>query len=170
MKSDKFNDALDFLDYELIDEFVKEQEVFRQRKARKKVILTFAPVAACFVILLSIGTAILGYNFGSNKVYDENPEEQLKVLFEKEGRFVFEYDGRTYQAFVTPIFSGEGVNFVENEFISINDVGALISTVDVTDEKGNTATMEIYANKSSSSQDGILLKLASGYFLAEGMD
>ena len=80
------------MDYELVDEFVKEQEAFKQRKARRKAILTFAPVAACFVILLSIGTASLGYTFGSNKVYDENTEEQLKVLFEKEGRFVFEYD------------------------------------------------------------------------------
>ena len=170
MKSEKFNDALDFLDYELVDEFVKEQEAFKQRKVRRKAILTFVPIAACFVILLSVGTAILGYNFGSNNVYDENPEEQFKVLFEKEGRFVFEYEGRTYQAFVTPIFSGEGVDFVENESISIRNVGDLITTVDVMDENGNTATMEIYSSKSSSSQDGILLKLDSGYFLAEGID
>ncbi len=170
MKSEKFNDALDFLDYELVDEFVKEKEVLKQRKIKRKAIATFVPIAACFVILLSIGTAILGYNFGSNNVYDENPEEQLKVLFEKEGRFVFEYEGRTYQAFVTPIFSGEGVDFVENESISIRNVGDLITTVDVMDENGNTATMEIYSSKSSSSQDGILLKLDSGYFLAEGID
>ncbi len=170
MKSENFNDALDFLDYELVDEFVKEQEVIKQRKMRKKAILTFVPVAACFVILLSIGTAILGYNFGSNKVYEEGPEEQLKVIFEKEGRFVFEYEGCTYQAFVTPIFSGEGVDFVENELISIKDVGDLITTVDVMDENGNTATMEIYASNSSISQSGILLKLDSGYFLAESVD
>ena len=170
MKSEKFNDALDFLDYELVDEFVKEKEALKQRKIKRKAIATFVPIAACFVILLSVGTAILGYNFGSNKVYEEGPEEQLKVIFEKEGRFVFEYEGRTYQAFVTPIFSGEGVDFVENESISIRNVGDLITTVDVMDENGNTATMEIYSSKSSSSQDGILLKLDSGYFLAEGID
>ena len=170
MKSEKFNDALDFLDYELVDELVKEKEALKQRKIKRKAIATFVPIAACFVILLSVGTAILGYNFGSNKVYEEGPEEQLKVIFEKEGRFVFEYEGRTYQAFVTPIFSGEGVDFVENESISIRNVGDLITTVDVMDENGNTATMEIYSSKLSSSQDGILLKLDSGYFLAEGVD
>ena len=89
MKSDKFNDALDFLDYELVDEFVKEQEAFKQRKARRKAILTFAPVAACFVILLSIGTAILGYTFGSNKVMTKRPRSSLRCFLKKrEGLFL----------------------------------------------------------------------------------
>ena len=171
MKSEKFNDALDFLDYELVDEFVKEKEALKQRKIKRKAIATFVPIAACFVILLSVGTALLGYNLGSNNnVYEEMSQEQLQILFGKEGRFVFEYGGKVYQAFVTPIFSGEGVNFTESEMVSIRDVGELISTVEVTDENGNTATMEIYSNNKESSQEGVLLKLDSGYFLAEGID
>ena len=170
MKTEKFNNALDFIDYELVDEFVKEQELLKQRKIKRKAIATFVPIAACFVILLSIGTALWGYNLGSNNVYDDISEEQLQILFGKEGRFVFEYEGKVYQAFVTPIFSGEGVDFTESEMISIRDVGDLISTVDVTDEDGNVATMEIYSSKTNGEGAGILLKLDSGYFLAEGVD
>ena len=170
MKTEEFNNALEYLDYDLVDEYVREKESVQKMKVRRKAIATLVPIAACFVILLSIGTAFLGYNLGFSKPNGNNKGDELQIFFEKEGIFVFEYEGRMYQAFVTPMFSDGGIDFTESESVSIRDVGDLISTVNVTDKNGNTATMEIYSGKGNFAQDSILLKLDSGYFVAKGID
>ncbi|MBO5716044.1 MAG: hypothetical protein J6S23_06590 [Clostridia bacterium] len=169
MKTEKFNNALEYLDYDLVDEFVKEKEAVQKRKARRKTISILTPLAACLVLFISVSSALFGYNMAFDKGGNQSPEN-LQVFFEKDGRFVFEYQGRVYQAFVTPMIGSESVDFAEGESVSIKDVGELISTVSVTDKNGNTANMEIYSSKGDSAQGEILLKLDSGYFLAKGID
>ncbi len=174
MKKENFSDALDYIDFELVDEFVKEKETLQMRRVRRKAIATFVPIAACLVILLNVGAAMLGYQLGfnaSNGNYVESPE-QMKVFFEKEGIFVFEYEGKLYQALVMPIGGDNGFETIEGESVSIKNVGEMISKVSVMDKNGNVATMEIYSIKSDNTEgeDGssdILLKLDSGYFLAK---
>ena len=169
MNSEKLNNALEYLDLDLVDEFVKEKEAVQKRKARRKTISVLTPVAACLVLLISVGSALLGYKMAYDKGGNQSPEN-LQVYFEKDGRFVFEYQGRVYQAFVTPMIGSESMDFAEGESVSIKDVGELISKVDVTDRNGNTATMEIYSSKGDAAEGEILLKLESGYFLAKGID
>lgn len=169
MNSEKFNSALEYLDYDLVDEFVKEKEAVQKRKTRRKTITVLTPIAACLVLFISVGSAFLGYNMGFDKGGNQSPEN-LQVFFEKDGRFVFEYQGRVYQAFVTPMIGSESMDFADGESVSIKDVGELISTVDVTDKNGNIATMEIYSSRSDTAHEEILLKLENGYFLAKGID
>lgn len=169
MNSEKLNNALEYLDLDLVDEFVKEKEAVQKRKARRKTISILTPIAACLVLLISVGSALIGYKMAFDKGVNQSPEN-LQVYFEKDGRFVFEYQGRVYQAFVTPMIGSESMDFAEGESVSIKDVGELISKVDVTDRNGNTATMEIYSSKGDAAEGEILLKLESGYFLAKGID
>jgi hypothetical protein len=86
----------------------------------------------------------------------------MQILFAKEGRFVFEYEGRLYQAYVTPEISSD---YLEGS-VSIQNVGQHITSVTVTDENGNEATMEIYSSKNDNDNKSVLLKLDVGYFKA----
>lgn len=174
MNRENFNDALNYLDVELVDEFITEKEKIDKNKTKRKVIATFVPLAACFVILLGIGATMLGYYLGftHNKNGYSAEAEQMRVYFEKEGIFVFEYGGKTHQALVMPMSSGNAFEMAEGEAVSIKDVGSLITKVNVTDKNGNVAIMEIYTTKSNTSAESgdILLKLDSGYFLASGIN
>lgn len=173
MKKEDFSNALDHIDYELVDEFVKEKEALKMRKEKRKTIATFAPIAACLVILVALGAGVVGYQLGFNQPNDstENPEH-MQIFFEREGIFVFEYEGKLYQVLVLPMGSSDGFESSDGESVSIKNVGGLISTVSVMDKNGNVATMEIYATKDDTTDEteGILLKLDSGYFLASGIN
>jgi hypothetical protein len=169
MNMKKFNDALSNIDYDIVDEFLAEKEAIGRKKSRRRTISILTPIAACLVIFVSVGSVWLGYNMALDK--NENKSEtNLEMILEKDGKFVFEYQGKRYQAFVTPMAYGSNVNFAEGESISIKNVGELITTVDVTDEYGKTATMEIYSSKGDFVGSEILLKLDNGYFLAKGVD
>ena len=165
MRMEKFNNALDHIDYDLVDEFVREREAIERKRKIRKQVIKLAPIAACFVVCISIGAAILGFNLGFDKKNSANvinPNNQMQILFAKEGKFVFEYQGRFYQAYVTPDISS---GYLEGS-VSIQNVGQHITSVRVTDEKGNEATMEIYSSKNEGDNESILLKLDVGYFKA----
>ena len=174
MKKEHFSNALDHIDYELVDEFVKEKEALQIRRARRKAMNTLIPIAACLVILVGVGAGILGYLLGFNKPKGDytGQSEHMQIFFEKEGIFVFEYDGKLYQALVLPMGSSDGFESSDGESVSIKNVGELISTVSVTDKNGNVATLEIYTSKGGDSVEtgDILLKLDSGYFVAKGVN
>ena len=59
--------ALDHIDYDLVDEFVREREALERKRKIRKQVIKFAPIAACFVVCISIGAAILGFNLGFDK-------------------------------------------------------------------------------------------------------
>jgi hypothetical protein len=165
MRMEKFNNALDHIDYDLVDEFVREREAIERKRKIRKQVIKLAPIAACFVICISIGAAIWGFNLGSDKKIAgsiANSNNQMQILLAKEGRFVFEYEGRLYQAYVTPEISSD---YLEGS-VSIQNVGQHITSVTVTDEKGNEATMEIYSSKNDNDNESVLLKLDVGYFKA----
>lgn len=168
MRMEKLNKALDHIDYDLIDEFVREREAHERVRSRRRMMARLIPVAACFVIFIGVGSAMLGYGVAGNEnksdFYDD--PSQVQLIFQRNGEFLFEYEGRLYKAYVSPAISTEGVDLSIDGSVSIQSVGEHISYVTVTDENGVTATMEIYSSKDSSGDDGILLKLASGYFKA----
>ena len=165
MRMEKFNSALDHIDYDLVDEFIRERESIERKREVRKQIIKLAPIAACFVICISSGAAILGFNLGFNKNASGgnlNPNEQMQIFFAKEGKFVFEYQGKVYQAYVTPAI---GYDYLEDS-VSIQNVGQHITNVTVVDERGNEATMEIYSSKNGADNESVLLKLDVGYFKA----
>ena len=169
MRMEKFNNALDHIDYDLIDEFVREREVVERKREIRRQVIKLAPIAACFVVCIGIGAAVLGFNLGFNKNVAgniQNPNEQLQLMFAKDGKFVFEYDGKLYQAYVSPVISSDSIDFELAGSVSIQNVGDHITNVTVTDEKGNEATMEIYSSKNGADEGTILLKLDGGYFKA----
>ena len=173
MRMEKLNKALDHIDCDLIDEFVRENEALQKRKAARAVLLKAIPIAACFVILVSVGSAYLGYNYAKlNGGTNQNAGEsnQLQIVFEKEGRFVFEYKGKLYQAYVSPALEEDNLDFAFGESVSIQNVGEHLSNVEVTDEKGNVASFEIYSSKNISGENAILLKLDYGYFPASNIE
>ena len=165
MRMEKFNKALDHIDYDLVDEFIREREAIERKREARKQIIRLAPIAACFVICISIGAAVLGFNLGFNKNLagdDPNANNQMQIFFAKEGKFVFEYQGKVYQAYVTPEI---GYDYLDGS-VSIQNVGQHITNVTVVDEGGNEATMEIYSSKNGTDNESILLKLDVGYFKA----
>lgn len=166
MRMDKLNKALDHIDSDLIDEFVRESESLQRKKAVRRDLLRIIPVAACLVILVGVSSAHLGYKYGKLSNFEgdiqENMSGQLQIVLEKEGRFVFEYKGKLYQAYVSPALNDD-LDLILGESVSIQQVGERLSNVKVTDEKGNVATLEIYSSKGVSN-DEMLLKLDCGYF------
>ena len=168
MKMEQFNNALNHIDYDLIDEFVREKDGVQLRKQRKRAFARITSVAACFALLLTATAAVIGYSAGMQKKSEFNSSLTAEqIFFEKDGKFVFEYKGKLYQAYVAPVLDND--DFADNGSVSIQNVGERITDVTVTDENGNSATMEIYANKSDSGSGDILLKLNGGYFRAQGV-
>lgn len=173
MSVEKFNKALDHIDYDLVDEFVREREALEHRRVARRNIYKLVPVAACFVLFTIVGSIILASNMNSSvksEINNIQSTENLQMFLDKEGTFYFEYKGTLYQAYVSPLID-DNTEFAENGSVSIQDVGDRISNVTVIDESGNAATMEIYEGKSddSSERSEILLKLNGGYFRARGI-
>ena len=169
MKIDKFNSAIDHIDYDLVDEFVRERDAIERKKEARRTLIRLAPIAACFVIFMSVGAWMLGYSVAGGDEFDKSNQNlagEVQMLFSKEGKFVFEYEGKLYQAYVTPMMDSDEADVVVSGSVSIQNVGECITNVTVTDENGNEATMEIYSAKNNSSGSSILLKLNGGYFNA----
>lgn len=225
MRMEKFNNALDYVDSDLLDEFVREREAIEQRKLRKRRFARYSALAASFVVVFACTVALIMSNASNDQIKNElhnsnnaaienmqgiidnlkseldsiegslgnssngladASEELLKALWEAsiklenwniaskselkdDGFFIFEHQGKLYQAYVTPV-TDETMDMIENGSVSIRSVGDLISTVKVVDMSGNVGFMEIYTSKSDSSDDGILLKLDSGYFRVNGIN
>lgn len=173
MKTEEFNKALNHIDYDLVDEFVREREALEKRRVARRNIYRLVPVAACFVLFTLVGSIILASNMNSatkNEINNTQSTENLQMFLDKDGMFYFEYRGTLYQAYVSPLIE-ENTEFAENGSVSIQNVGERISDVTVIDESGNAATMEIYESKSNSNSGRaeILLKLDGGYFRAHGI-
>lgn len=171
MRMEKFNKALDYIDYDLIDELVREKEAIERKRRIKRDVLRLSSIAACLVIFTAVGSLILGYGLANQKnmggeIVPLNKAPQLTLLFSNNGKFVFEYEGNVYQAYVAPITSSESIDITVQGSVSIQNVGEHITDVVVTDEKGNKATMEIYSGKGQEDDQTILLKLDGGYFKA----
>ena len=59
MKKELFNDALNYIDNDLVEEYVKEKEALQAKKRKKKITRNIISLAACFVIcFLSISVIV----------------------------------------------------------------------------------------------------------------
>ena len=63
MKKELFNDALNYIDNDLVEEYVKEKEALQAKKRKKKITRNIISLAACFVIcFLSISVIVATSN------------------------------------------------------------------------------------------------------------
>lgn len=65
MRKEELNNALNHIDYDLVEEFVEEKEELNKSLAKRRTIMHLAPIAASFVVVFCIGVAILPMFFGA---------------------------------------------------------------------------------------------------------
>ena len=174
MKIEDFNKALNHIDYDLVDEYVREKETLRQRKSVIRNISRLAPIAACFMIFCVV-IAIVFPSYSNNSAPPPAMEDlnssilgDFDMFLNDDGMFYFKYKGTLYQVYVSPIVDED--EYEMGGAVSILNVGDKLSEVMVIDESGNAASMEIYSSKDEhEEQGGLLLKLNGGYFKASGV-
>lgn len=70
MSKEDFNNALNHIDYELIEEYVEEKERLQRRAAQKRSFIRLAPIAACFVLVITFAITLLPMFIGGRFNYD----------------------------------------------------------------------------------------------------
>ncbi len=188
MRKEDFNNALNYIDYDLVEEYVSEKEKAQRKITRQRQMMRYAPVAACLVIILSVSTFILP-TFFDNKLKNENtgtlnPETQIvppttnlpgnlkpedqnsntSLLY----TFTFEYNGHKYIKILSENLA-DGVVDEELDDVSEEVKGEYIGTVIVTDNSNNTqfeCPIYEYAGVFTSSMNdkGIVVELFDGYY------
>lgn len=68
MSKEDFNNALNHIDYDLVEEYVAEKERIEKKVAQKRTFIRFVPIAACFVIIFTFSITLLPMVF--NNVFD----------------------------------------------------------------------------------------------------
>lgn len=59
MKQEEFNTALNYIDYDLVEEFVEEKGRVNQKSITRKNFISLVPIAASLVVVLCMGTIIV---------------------------------------------------------------------------------------------------------------
>lgn len=72
MSKEDFNNALNHIDYDLIEEYVEEKERLQRRTAQKRAFMRFVPIAACFVIIITFSITLLPTLFKENSDFVGN--------------------------------------------------------------------------------------------------
>ena len=192
MRKEDFNNALNYIDYDLIEEYVSEKENAQRKIARQRQIMRYAPLAACLVVILSISVFILPNFFDNykitNDIWGQNPETQIEPPTsnlpsnnkpdtqtpEKPDAsvlnvFTFENDGCKYIKILSGNL-GDGVVDEELDDVSEEAKGEYIGTVIVTDNSNNTqfeCPIYEYAGVFTSSMNdkGLVVELFEGYYV-----
>ena len=147
MSKEKFNNALDHIDYELVTEHLKEKELLKRRAKWRRAVTRAVPVAACFVLFLmvlpvfiamfapagSAGPGVTTDNSGINPAPPaSNPSEGLDTT--REYKYIFEiYDNLYYVPTVST-----------DEEMSKNDVGQKLGEVIASNHQGEEFVCHVY--------------------------
>ena len=189
MRKEDFNNALNYIDYDLVEEYVNAKESAQRKIARQRQIMRYAPVAACLVIILSISAFILPTYFANkqitNDIEGQNPETQIEPPTTnlpgnfKPGDaiipgypvyiFTFEYNEKGYIKVFYPTITDENMEFFKFHSLSEQYKGKYIGIVIVTDYHNNTqfeCPIYEYAGVFTSSMNdkGIVVELFDGYY------
>lgn len=73
MSKEDFNNALNHIDYDLVEEYVVEKEKMKKRAVQRRAFIRLVPVAACFVIIITLSITILPMFFEGK--FDYKSEE-----------------------------------------------------------------------------------------------
>lgn len=168
MRKEDFVNALDHIDYDLVEEYVAEKEKSQKRAQNRNSAIRIVPLAACFILLFAIGTLFLNDGnksmspggmkpSGDNGIFEglpnfpsEDPEwstdtdnnfaEDESNPFENIYVFTFKYNGREY---VSRFVSSNPEDFSEEIYeknVSVDYKGEHIATVVVKNHYNNTET------------------------------
>lgn len=59
MSKEDFNNALNHIDYDLVEEYVAEKERIEKKAAQRRIFIKLVPIAACFVIIFTFSITLL---------------------------------------------------------------------------------------------------------------
>ncbi len=178
MSKEAFINALNHIDYDLVEEFVSEKERAQKRIRRKKNIMRLAPLAACFVLITCVGTLFLlgGGMLGDagsmppdNKTDDWGGEGDppLTGMPEYEDVLTFEYNGEQYICYIDE--SDDGISGLTKPVPQV-EVGAYIGKVEVKHSNGSAEALKIYKSLGNNS-DKLIIETKDGlFYLAEISD
>lgn len=166
MKKEDFLKALDHIDYDLVEEYVLEKERAVKRRERQRSVMRMLPVAACFILLLSIGTVSLiagMQNVGKgdlapsdSNAETSNPSNNLEQVV-----YTFEYDGVSYR---TVVADNEG------DTVLLQYVGNYLGNVETENANGEVGIYRIYEYTESRNLSRILIRIGDSYYIAEQQD
>ena len=174
MSKECFNSALNYLDYDLVEEFVTERESSTKRMKRRKVIRSVSSIAACLTVLTILPLFVFfvvlgGFKAGSaapgepGNMSGENivplPPEDSSPSNYPMGSFTFIFNGKSYI-----------VDFNNEEDAAAEEIvlGEYLGEITLSDEYGNISTCRIYASLDEESKSIIIIETLNGvYHLAQ---
>ena len=196
MRKEDFNNALNHIDYDLVEEFVVEKERMQKRAKQKRRFIKLMPIAACFVLVATFAVTVLPVLFdGSPDLKNEilpsvdeivnEPPEGDESTGDAETEGAGPSYGKPDDEFPTPGAPSEGkqeytfhfngrlytLRFDSREemgekVLSEGDVGSYITTVNVYDVSNDEEKSCRIFNNLSG--DKIIVELFEGlYFTAE---
>ncbi len=102
MSREVFNNALNYIDYSLVEEYIVEKELLQKRAQRRRAVAQLAPLAACFIVFVCILTLLFGGDYLEGVVPLPNGKPSTDMdesIPQYDKAYVFEYNGQTYLAF-----------------------------------------------------------------------
>ncbi len=87
MRKEELNNALNHIDYDLVEEFVEEKEELNKSLAKRRTIMHLAPIAASFVLILCISAIIVPTIFGGADTNKPTLPEDSSPEIQKPGSF-----------------------------------------------------------------------------------
>lgn len=171
MSKECFNNALNHLDYDLVEEFVTERELSLKRSKRRKTVRSISSIAACLTVLTILPLFVFfvvldGFRAGpaapgtSDNLNGENfaplPPEDSSSSNDPMSSFTFVFNGKSYIVDYS----------VEEEEKII--VGEYLGEIILSDEYGNICPCRIYASLDEELSGAIIIETSSGvYHLAK---
>lgn len=153
MKKEKFNKALNHIDYSFVEEYVVEKERIKREKRRASFVKKSAPLVATFIVFF----AVLGILLGANtSMLPSTPNDNMVNGMSYENVYVFEYGGRKYCA----AFMNLNFNFGDQYVSDI--LGEIIAT----DKNGNASSYKIFSSKLDTVDKEIFIEINGNYYPA----
>lgn len=182
MKKEDFVNSLNYIDYELVEEYVAQREVLQRKHNRRKNAIRFVPVAACLMLMvltLPIILTLLSPAKNSTEkpglealppssitgdvnsgVENERPPDDMPMAPEGDvsdevvQQYSFSYKGTTYYVSISCI---EEADLDEH-------LGEYLDTVSHIFAGDSAILVEIYASKSSQHSSALIVKLNDGKY------
>ena len=153
MKNKKFSEALNHIDYSLVEEYAKEKESIRRESRRRRSVAMLAPLAATFIVFFTVIGIVLG---GNNMMLPSSPGENTADGMSYENVYVFEYGGKKYCAAFMDLSFNFGGQYVEDS------LGEIVAT----DKNGNTSSHKIFSSSLDTVDKEVFIEINGNYYPA----
>lgn len=185
MRREDFNNALNHIDIDLVEEYVTEKERAQKKEIVRKKFVRLAPLAACFAIFLTVGTVFL-LNldpFGNSMMAPDNGAEQVPATPGDNGQmpndpsgdgklpskykyyFYFNLDGQDFICLLNALDEDSASDEMNTSLIPESQLGELLATVEVADQDGEVRICKIYGCLYDPSRDEVAIEISEGVYL-----